>query len=116
MSAEREFPRSAVRDGLHTVDVTIGHYGMTRLSFRCLADGAADPKCWMACPEPSCEQGCSHIDEHTFVNQGECMVVAWLDNSDADECVIGTETSAVLPIEYDWHGEGVDWAFAGGAS
>jgi hypothetical protein len=108
---------SATFDGLHDVEIEFDG-GFPSLSFVCRADAAQDPKCHMVCPRDECEEGCATPDEHEFENAGECMIALWLDNSDAEECVLGGETRVVVPIEYDWHGEGVDWAFAkrGGAA
>ena len=95
----------------HEVTVGVGPYGALTLNFRCNEDSATDPVCHMVCDRSECEEGCVNPDMHPKRNFGECMVVTWLDNSDAEECVIGNRTSITLPIRYDWHGEGVDWAF-----
>jgi hypothetical protein len=97
-------------DNLHRVTVEVD--GFIHLSFECLADGSTDPACYMVCPESECEEGCQDPDNHTFVNHGECMVTTWLENSDSEDCILdGRMTEVTLPIEYDWHSEGVDWKF-----
>lgn len=98
----------------HTVTVEFDGVGaFAELKFACHEDGASDPKCWMACPEEECEEGCYSPNEHVRTNTGECQVVLWLNESDdIGSDVIGDHTSfAGIPIRYVWHGEGVDWAF-----
>ena len=102
-----------VSDGLHTVTVEFeGQGGFPRLRFDCLADAASDPACHMTCEHSECEEGCVLPYEHKKTNQGECMVTLWLEESDAEDCIFGGDTSVTAPIAYIWHGEGVDWRFA----
>jgi len=43
---------------------------------------------------------------------GECAVTEWLNNSDAEEHVIGNRTSVTIPVAVERYPEGVDWRFA----
>lgn len=77
-------------DGAHFVEIEYDKYGgPPLLHFTCTATTSDAP----------CHQ------------DGECQVIAWLNEGDADECLID-DTSVKVPIAYDWHGEGVDWKFA----
>lgn len=100
---------------MHDVTIEVRD-GFTRLKFHCRADTSTNPHCHMVCPESECEEGC-YDSGHTRESQGECGVVQWLENDDAEHRIIeDADNRVTIPIRIEWHSEGVDWAFAGGAS
>lgn len=60
----------------HTVAWFIDSGGPAVPYFTCTAPAGAHCRTWC---DSGCEERCTDPDEHPFVDQGECLMVAWLE-------------------------------------
>jgi hypothetical protein len=91
-----------------------------RTEFKCQAPEGA--QCRLMCKRCKGEEQCvcEYEDpprEPDLQDQGECLIVTWLENDAPEECFNGEDDEPVRgplwqPIVPEWNGDGYEWDYA----